>query len=361
MSLIRRNINNTINIAAKMIILEDRINLVYEITTPLISAIYDNPTQTIELTFSGILTDSERTKLDFLFLIIIEELTSQDVYPDEKVLTSIKYPDPDCDYYGGYNNGDMLVNTLSDDLYVCYSNTISAAVWQLIANNGPTGPTGSTGQNGETGATGQIGNTGATGQIGNTGATGQQGNTGPIGQQGNTGPIGQQGNTGATGQIGNTGATGQQGNTGPTGATGATGIRGSSDATLPLSFCFKQSNGNGFESKGATWINCGYFVYGGTITDATIKTTIVVGYTTNSSTYYRYRLIDVTNGSQVICISTQNNIGSLAVPQAVTLNSPTYLPTNQALCAIQMTQTTSGGVTGTGSVNIGIFTLQIYG
>ena len=86
--------------------------------------------------------------------------------------------------------------------------------WQLIAQEGATGPTG---------ATGSVGATGATGATGPQGTTGTQGPIGPTGQQGIQGVQGPIGATGPTGSIGPQGSIGPTGGTGPSGPTGPTG------------------------------------------------------------------------------------------------------------------------------------------
>jgi len=157
--------------------------------------------------------------------------------------------------------------------------TPPAAPWQLVAQQGATGPTGATGPQGPTGATGPQGATGATGPQGSTGATGAQGLPGTPGSvwwtgsgapasgtgvqgdyylnsangdyyqktgastwtlQGNLrGPQGLTGSTGATGPAGPTGSTGATGAQGPPGATGATGPAGPTGATGPVGLTWR--------------------------------------------------------------------------------------------------------------------------
>jgi hypothetical protein len=98
--------------------------------------------------------------------------------------------------------------------------------WNLIAEQGatgPAGPTGPIGPQGIVGPQGPLGNPGATGATGNAGPvgpTGAIGPVGPIGPQGIVGPQGNPGATGATGATGAVGATGAQGNPGVNGTDG---------------------------------------------------------------------------------------------------------------------------------------------
>ena len=221
---------------------------------------------------------------------------------------------------------------------------------------GPTGMPGSAVAKGDTGDTGFTGPTGATGFTGPTGPTGQTGFTGFTGATGFTGPTGPTGQTGFTGFTGRTGATGFTGFTGPTGQRGA-----NNSSSLPLNFSYTQPNGDGFEASSNTWKLAGYFAYRGTTTDNPILTVYVIGYTNNNSTYYRFRLRDVTN-NLVMCTSTQNNTGTKATPEIVNLGTVSNLPVNQALCTVEMLATdATGNINVAGRQAIGIFTLQIYG
>lgn len=78
----------------------------------------------------------------------------------------------------------------------------STTHWQLVADRGATGPTGSTGATGPQGATGATGATGPRGATGATGATGPRGPQGLVGATGPQGPQGQQGIEGQRGPLG---------------------------------------------------------------------------------------------------------------------------------------------------------------
>lgn len=233
MSTIRRNINNITNIATKMTILEDRINDAYEIIPNITFINYDSLTQVVQIDFDAVLSEYAFKKVDYLFYLIIEEIQSMGVFPDEKVLVSTKYPTVNCDDYNGYNIGDILVNVITYQTYVCYSNATNAAIWNTLEGYGFTGPTGPTGTNGQDGATGSTGPTGQAGQAGQAGETGQ---TGPTGQAGAAGQAGETGQTGATG-MGITGPTGPMGpnSTSLTSYFSAyrAGATGNTDITIP--------------------------------------------------------------------------------------------------------------------------------
>jgi hypothetical protein len=141
-----------------------------------------------------------------------------------------------------YNPYDVVDRAGSS--YVCtvastgFDPATDTSHWNLMAQEGATGPTGSQGPPGDTGATG------ATGPQGATGATGAQGpaatvtvGTTTTGAPGTNAAVTNTGSTsaavfnftipaGATGATGPQGATGATGPTGPTGATGAQGPPG---------------------------------------------------------------------------------------------------------------------------------------
>jgi len=130
---------------------------------------------------------------------------------------------------------------------------------------------------------------------------------------------------------------------------------------LPLTFDFTQPNGNGFEMKANVWTRAGTFAYNGTSTDPSINLGYVVMYTTNTGTYERARIVDITN-SQVCATSTQTNAGTLTTPIIINLGTFSNLPSAQALFEVQLLATDATGNTGvSGRQTIGIFSLQLYG
>jgi collagen type I alpha len=144
-------------------------------------------------------------------------------------LTPVTAYNPATSYSSGsivYYQGSTYQSTANNNL----GSTPSAGPpWTLIAQQGATGPTGSTGAAGVTGSTGAIGTTGAvgaTGAAGATGVTGPAGATGVIGVTGAIGATGVAGPTGPAGVAGATGANGANGTTGPAGVAGATGPAG---------------------------------------------------------------------------------------------------------------------------------------
>jgi uncharacterized protein (TIGR03437 family) len=154
-------------------------------------------------------------------------------------LTPVTAYNPATSYSSGsivFYQGSTYQSTANNNL----GNSPSAGLpWTLIAQQGATGPTGSTGVAGVTGSTGAAGSTGtvgATGAVGAAGvtsavgATGASGSTGPAGVAGATGANGATGSAGAAGATGANGATGAAGIAGPTGANGATGPAGATGA-----------------------------------------------------------------------------------------------------------------------------------
>jgi collagen type VII alpha len=134
-----------------------------------------------------------------------------------------------------YQVGQVVFNPSNGSSYAAIqpnfdvAPTSDPAVWNLIAEQGATGPAGPTGAIGATGAIGPIGPIGPiglTGSAGPTGSIGPIGLTGPIGSTGPVGSIGATGSTGPIGPTGPTGPTGLTGSVGPTGAPGPTGPTG---------------------------------------------------------------------------------------------------------------------------------------
>ena len=179
--------------------------------------------------------------------------------------------DPGSTYYAYdvvADNGNTFVCTQTSPPNTPVSNT---AYWNIVAQRGDIGYTGSAGTNGEVGYTGSAGTNGTNGEVGYTGSQGSVGATGPIAyQQGspfawtNVGPYnandvvsyggsywilsnptgyiqsptpdagygwtqfnliipGSNGNTGYTGSAGTNGTNGEVGYTGSQGSVGATG------------------------------------------------------------------------------------------------------------------------------------------
>jgi len=139
------------------------------------------------------------------------------------------------------------------------------------------------------------------------------------------------------------------------------GISKASGSGLPLTWAYTQPNGNGYENSSNAWSRVGTFQYGGTSTDPAIQNGYVIMYTSNTSTWYRARIYDVTN-AQVLATSTQINTGTITVPVIINLGTFTNLPSAQALLELQFLATDSTGNTGiTGVQTVGLFTLQLYG
>ena len=381
---LRYNINSTTNIPTKIIALDARINTNYTILTSLVSVTFDNPTNTVLVTFTSNPNEAERVVLDDLIMIIMEENTSLDEYPTPKVLYSTRLPDVLCDSLNGYNVSDMLVNTANFKTYSCYDNTNGAAIWMAATGSqGPQGPQGSQGPQG-VGIQGSQGPQGTQGTQGSQGpqGVGIQGSQGPQGTQGTQGPQGTQGTQGVQGTQGTQGtqgsqgprgqqgvqgpqgAQGTQGSQGPQGAQGSQGPigpKGTASSSLPLNFSYTQPNGNGFQSSNNQWTIVGWLYYRGTTLDNAITKVYVIGYTVNTSTYYRFRLQDITN-NLTICTSVQANTGTLTVAQVVDLGTVSNLPVNAATMQIQMLATDATGNVGvSGNQQVGILTLQIYG
>ncbi len=149
---------------------------------------------------------------------------------------------------------------------------------------GPTGAQGTTGAQGATGAKGDTGNTGPAGPTGPQGAKGDAGNAGAAGStgaQGATGPTGLTGNTGPQGPIGLTGATGEVGPTGPQGPIGLTGAAGSAGAAGATGAQGPQGVQGATGSQGVDGVRTATTAFGystgagGTVTQATSKSTAV--------------------------------------------------------------------------------------
>ena len=122
------------------------------------------------------------------------------------------------------------------------------------------------------------------------------------------------------------------------------------------------ASGNSFESKSNIYLRCGNFVYNGTASsDGTISKIIVLAYTTNPSTYHRWRVFDVTN-TQIIATSTQVNTGTASAPVIVDLGTVSNLPVGpNAKFEIQLLATNATGSTGVAGVqNVGICDIQVY-
>jgi hypothetical protein len=74
-----------------------------------------------------------------------------------------------------------------------------------------------------------------------------------------------------------------------------------------ISFSYLQPNGSGFEISSNFWTRTGIFVFRGTGTGGMPTRACAVLYTTNSNTWHRIRLFDVTN-NQTVAISSPSNI-----------------------------------------------------
>ncbi|ARF11604.1 hypothetical protein Klosneuvirus_2_40 [Klosneuvirus KNV1] len=130
---------------------------------------------------------------------------------------------------------------------------------------------------------------------------------------------------------------------------------------LPLNFRFTQPNGSGAQTSSNSWFRIGTFIYRGSSVDGDIGSANILLYTTNASTYYRARLWDRTNTTQ-LSITTPFNTGTNTSPRAVTFGTITSTPATPAILEIQLLATDSTGNTGvSGRQNIGIHSLQLYG
>ena len=129
---------------------------------------------------------------------------------------------------------------------------------------------------------------------------------------------------------------------------------------LPLSFRFTQPNGNGFQTTSNAWIRAGTFIYRGSAIDGPIRSANTLLYTTNTGTWYRARLFDVTNVTQM-AITVQDNDGTNTNPDPVYFGTITNIPVSQAVIEIQLLATNSSGNQGiSGRQNIGIHSVQLY-
>ena len=133
---------------------------------------------------------------------------------------------------------------------------------------------------------------------------------------------------------------------------------------LPVNFSFTQPNGDGFESKSNSWLRVGVFIYNGTAsTDGVITKAVVIAYTTNVSTYHRWRIMNVSTAT-IIATSTQVNTGTLSAPVSVDLGVISNLPAGPSADAqfeVQLLATDATGNTGiVGTQLVGIFTIQVY-
>lgn len=180
-----------------------------------------------------------------------------------------------------------------------------------------------------------------------------QGDPGKKGKKGHTGPRGD------TGRDGNTGSAGTKGDTGNAGAKGDTGSNGVARSSLPLNFTYTQPNGNGFQISSNQWTIAGYFAYGG-LTDPILTTALVIGYTTNTGSWYRFRVRDTSNNT-IFALSPPDNTFIFPSPNIISLVVTPYLPATRNLCVIEMLATDSTGNVGiSGRQAIGINTLQLY-
>jgi hypothetical protein len=198
------------------------------------------------------------------------------------------------------------------------------------------------------GATGDIGVQGIQGiqgDTGDTGLTGLKGDTGDIGIQGIQGIQGDTGDKGDKGEIGEKGGTGDIAQIEP-GQVGQ------------LSFNYTQPNGNGLETGGNSWNTISYLIYPGSDT-APFGAAVIIAYTTNVNTYYRYRLVDITN-TQVITTTIASNTGTLGNPEVIDFQALVNLPATRSVITLEQGSTDAAGTIGGGNQSVGIQTLQLF-
>lgn len=135
---------------------------------------------------------------------------------------------------------------------------------------------------------------------------------------------------------------------------------GASPPEIHKDFRFTQPNGSGFESSANAWLRTGLFQFRGTSQEASPSGIFVIAYTTNASSWHRFRVFDATNAT-VIAISAPSNAGTNGVPVVVDLGPISNLPVNPAVFEIQMLSTDATGNTGiSGRQAVGIHTFQLY-
>jgi hypothetical protein len=149
------------------------------------------------------------------------------------------------------------------------------------------------------------------------------------------------------------GATGASGPTGPVGPTGPAGLAG-------VDFGFLQANGAGFETSANLWSRVAMFLYPGT-QDAVLTSAVAIVYTTNASTSYRLRIVDVTNGYAVVAMSPPSNSGTFVSPGLVPFGAIFNLPAAQAVFELQVLATDETGSTGVpGRQAVGVVSMQAF-
>lgn len=132
------NIFNTTNIANKIIQLEDRINVNFEILIPLNSVSFDALTNDVSIEFLSTLDNNELVVLGTLVQLIIEEKSLIDFHPNTRAIYSPRYPVLKSDNSNGYQIGDILINTDNNGMYICQSNTTDSAIWIQNINSSST-------------------------------------------------------------------------------------------------------------------------------------------------------------------------------------------------------------------------------
>ena len=157
MSTYKFYVSDPTNIATKINIINQRIDIDPEINSVRLSGVYIAPN--IDLTFATPLTFEESNILNSILLSVVNDLIPGEAFQyrnkietPRNISNSNIAPTTQYDIFGGYNVGSMIYNSIDNSVYICTDATPNNAKW----NNGITGPTGPQGPQEPQGPIGNI-------------------------------------------------------------------------------------------------------------------------------------------------------------------------------------------------------------
>jgi hypothetical protein len=139
MSVLTYYVAGVSNILSRIVTLQNKLNIDLQVTVPLVSVVYNNLTQQIIITYSGVLTDFQKLTVENIVgIIIFDKVLGVDVFiVDINATLRNSYivasdPTPNHDNLSGYSQGSVVINTATNKIFVCENNTTGNAVWNQV-------------------------------------------------------------------------------------------------------------------------------------------------------------------------------------------------------------------------------------